>query len=140
MTDTFLTVVFRNPTKEEVYELAYHAKLSAISWSHALDERDKLAALAEPEPPVDGEVAELVNHLLKVAAEDESDGCTYDSAFTRRAAELLERLAPQPVPEGPTDEELLERWRSSDWLCSSAEFISIAHAILDRWGNLAAEG
>ena len=42
MTDTFLTVVFRNPTKEEASELAYHAKLSAISWSHALDERDKL--------------------------------------------------------------------------------------------------
>ena len=56
------------------------------------------AALAAPEPPADGEVAELVNHLLKVAAEDESDGCTYDSAFTRRAAELLERLALQPEP------------------------------------------
>ena len=68
--------------------------------------RARAALATDPEPPDTGEVAELVNHLLKVAAEDESDGCTYDSAFTRRAAELLERLALQPVPEGPSDKEI----------------------------------
>jgi hypothetical protein len=42
MTDTFLTVVVRNPTPEEVYDLTHHDKLSATSWSHAMDERDEL--------------------------------------------------------------------------------------------------
>ena len=41
MGDTFLTVVIRNPTKEETEELLYHPKLSASSWSHAMDERDE---------------------------------------------------------------------------------------------------
>jgi hypothetical protein len=40
--DTFLTVVLRNPTRAEVEEFSYHEKLSAISWSHAMDERDEL--------------------------------------------------------------------------------------------------
>jgi hypothetical protein len=42
MSDRFLTVVLRNPTQDEVAELVYHPKLSATSWSHALDERDQL--------------------------------------------------------------------------------------------------
>ena len=111
------------------------------------------AALAAPEPPADGEVAELVNHLLKVAAEDESDGCTYDSAFTRRAAELLERLALQPVPEGPSDEELLElaQFHCISYTLSNGavvspfiedtdmryEVLSFARALLALRGNLA---
>ena len=41
MVDKFLTVVVRNPTKDEVEELLYHPKLSASSWSHAMDERDE---------------------------------------------------------------------------------------------------
>ena len=107
------------------------------------------AALAEPEPPDAGEVAELVNHLLKVAAEDESDGCTYDSAFTRRAAELLERLAPQPEPEVPTNQEI-EEWAAASsvprefldpdsgrWerCLSSEEFCATVRAALAFWGQ-----
>lgn len=42
MTDTFLTIILRNPTKDEVSELTSHPKLSASSWSHAMDERDEL--------------------------------------------------------------------------------------------------
>ena len=43
MTDnTFLTVVFRDLTPEEVSELTSHGKISASSWSHAMDERDEL--------------------------------------------------------------------------------------------------
>lgn len=42
MTDTFLTIVLRNPTKDEVSSLTFHPKLSASSWSHAMDERDEL--------------------------------------------------------------------------------------------------
>jgi hypothetical protein len=40
MTDIFFTVVLRNPTPEEIRELVYHPKISASSWSHAMDERD----------------------------------------------------------------------------------------------------
>jgi len=40
MTDIFFTAVFRNLTEEELRELVYHPKLSASSWSHAMDERD----------------------------------------------------------------------------------------------------
>jgi hypothetical protein len=109
------------------------------------------AALAKPELPADGEVAELVNHLLKVAAEDESDGCTYDSAFTRRAADLLERLAPQPVPKGPSDAELIQlafreklgRLDSNGNIITRYYYpmdigenvIDFARAVLDRWGQ-----
>ena len=42
MPDTFLTVILRNPTKDEVFSLTSHPKLSASSWSHAMDERDEL--------------------------------------------------------------------------------------------------
>ncbi len=42
MADTFLTVIIRDPTKDEVEKLLYHPKLSASSWSHAMDERDEL--------------------------------------------------------------------------------------------------
>ena len=41
MTDRFLTIVIRNPTKDEARELVNHPKLSAASWSHAIDERDE---------------------------------------------------------------------------------------------------
>jgi translation initiation factor 2B subunit (eIF-2B alpha/beta/delta family) len=40
MTDRFLTVVFRNPTPDEAFQLVFHSKFSAGSWSHAMDERD----------------------------------------------------------------------------------------------------
>jgi hypothetical protein len=102
---------------------------------------------ASPHSPDAGEVAELVNHLLKVAAEDESDGCTYDSAFTRRAAELLERLAPQPVPEGPSDHELTMTYayavaaavdnKRGPFKKEDAEVAQLAGllAVLDRWGQ-----
>ncbi len=42
MPDTFLTIIIRNPTKDETEELLYHPKLSASSWSHAMDERDEM--------------------------------------------------------------------------------------------------
>ena len=42
MPDTFMTIIVRNPTTDEARELIYHPKLSATSWSHAMDERDEL--------------------------------------------------------------------------------------------------
>lgn len=75
------------------------------------------AALAEPEPdhfvdvpemvePNDGEVATLVGCLHDLARADWLSDETAD--ILTRAADLLERLAPQPQPEGPSDAELLE--------------------------------
>mgnify|MGYP001017285068 CR=1 FL=1 len=42
MSDTYLTVVFKNLSPDEARELTYHEKMRAASWSHALDERDEL--------------------------------------------------------------------------------------------------
>lgn len=54
----------------------------------------------EPEPPADGEVAELVEALRHCS--DGAGACGDEGAawVTARAAELLERLAPVPVPVG----------------------------------------
>jgi hypothetical protein len=41
-TDRFLTVVYRNPTMDELHDIVVHSKMSAIGWSHAFDERDAL--------------------------------------------------------------------------------------------------
>ena len=67
----------------------------------------RAALAAEPEPPVDGEVAELVAWLRSL--EDASvwfEEGTTEAMKLSRAADLLSRLAPQPVQERPTDEEL----------------------------------
>jgi hypothetical protein len=45
---------------------------------------------------------------------------------------------PNSEPVAPTDEELIEMWHSSDWFNEGAtprEFISIARAVLARWGR-----
>lgn len=60
MTDIFFTAVLRNPTQEEVRELVYHPKISASSWSHAMDERDDYRAQlqklsAEPQEQISEE-------------------------------------------------------------------------------------
>jgi len=40
--DRFLTVILRNPTMDELHDIAIHPKLSAMGWCHAFDERDTL--------------------------------------------------------------------------------------------------
>lgn len=39
---TYLTVVFKNmkPKTEEVWDLLLHPNTSAVSWGHAMDERN----------------------------------------------------------------------------------------------------
>jgi hypothetical protein len=47
-------------------------------------------------------------------------------------------LLAQPVAEWPSDEELQEMWFGSEWFNEGAtlrEFISIARAVLAKWGN-----
>ena len=63
-----------------------------------LIDRARAALAAEPEPPADGEVTTLVGCLHDLARADWLSDETAD-IFTR-AADLLSRLAPQPVPEG----------------------------------------
>ena len=63
--------------------------------------RAHAALAAEPEPPADGEVAEFVAQLKRYAKEGTPFRLV--PSMVARAADLLERLVPQPVPEGPID-------------------------------------
>lgn len=63
------------------------------------------AALATPPPeaPADGEVVELVvdeltRHLLTKAATEKANRCPYSATLLTRAADILQRQYPQPVP------------------------------------------
>lgn len=72
------------------------------------------------------------------------------AAFTTYAVDechhnLLERTraaladGPSSVVSEPSDEEIMELWYGSDWYNKGAtlrEFLSIARAVLARWGNL----
>ncbi len=82
----------------------------------------------------DGEVAELAKLLRREAsAPYANDWLTGEQLC--RAADLLERLAPQPVPVRPTNEEL---WKLEDDMGGSPEDSlwcrKYARAVLARWG------
>lgn len=110
------------------------ARAALARWRHLAPQPAPLA-----EPPVDEEVAEVSNlkeRALKALqfVDEKLDLPLHNhcnAIHTIRTA--LSRLAPQPVPEGPSDEELLEMWHGSDWFNEGAtprEFRSIACAIL----------
>lgn len=89
------------------------------------------AALAQPEPPVDGEVAELVAWLRTNADYSLQKAATATFKRFHRIADLLERLA-QPEPQGPTNEELVELFNENDWNYISPEtFLDIARSVLE---------
>ena len=136
-------------------------QLAAETRLHPGHERDVVtrarAALAKPEPPADGEVAQLVTWLRSL--EDASvwfEEGTIEAKRLSRAAFLLSRLAPQPVPEGPSDgpavpesrepaavmeepsDAEITAWaeancwgRPNDW----NECCAFARAVLARWGR-----
>jgi hypothetical protein len=89
------------------------------------------AALAEP-PPADEKVAIPCNADMAAAM------VLLGESFLRQYAP--ERLVPQPVPEGPTDEaldELAWNWFSktgSTWWQIEG-FRAFARAVLARWGR-----
>jgi len=115
------------------------------------------AALVQPEPPADGEVAELVA-ALKNDAEcveaEQHDLCNMTAQQMHRVADLLERLA-QPEPQGPTNEEILAlsqehgvsyTMRDGGVIYGRREgydmrddVLSFAQAVLARWGRPAIE-
>jgi hypothetical protein len=104
-----------------------------------LTARDALAA--EPETPAYGEVAELVAWLHG------QDGGIDRRATYSRIADLLSRLAPQPVPEGPSDHELTMTYayavaaavdnKRGPFKKEDAEVAQLTglRAVLDRWGQ-----
>ena len=42
MPERYLTVILRDPTMDELHDIACHPKLSAMGWCHAFDDRDQL--------------------------------------------------------------------------------------------------
>jgi hypothetical protein len=58
----YLTVVYRDLTRDEAQALIDHEKMSAASWSHALHERDmaKAAPQQAPAPLSDAQIKELI--------------------------------------------------------------------------------
>ncbi len=44
----YLTVVFRDTSREESAQLLNHERMSAASWSHAIHDRDSLCAPGQP--------------------------------------------------------------------------------------------
>jgi hypothetical protein len=112
---------------------------SEIDDAHLLIDRAR-AALAEPEPPADGEV-ETLARLLREENAEFTDGVSLGhltSAERLRAADLLERLA-ESEPVGPTDEELNDTyWKA--WHEHLDRTNSVLHAaglraVLARWGR-----
>jgi len=99
----------------------------------ALEEK---AALTKPVPSADGEVADPVipgEYAGYLAA-------AYRNGFHagHKHALTCAALAPQPVPEGPTDEHILRLARewNSGYESIEFEFISdFARAVLDCWGQ-----
>ena len=85
---------------------ALEGLVDAVKYGHTSEliaamKAARLALAAEPVPPADGEVAGLVAWLHG------QDGGIDRRATYSRIADLLSRLAPQPVPEGPSDEEIM---------------------------------
>ena len=111
--------------------------------------RTALKATPPPEPPADGEVAELVR-WMRLESEDwrQANPRGYQGARLTRAAELLERTA-TPPPEPPTDEELLalkeKLWDGYKTIPYQGEefmygdafgwALSDYRAALEKWGN-----
>ena len=107
-----------------------------------------LAQLA-PEPPVDGDVAELVDNCIVAYAEDPgiiSSGRYMMIDDGKARAALLQQLStPTPPPEPPTDEELDEFvvfwWGAYTDESTVTDVIeddnmaAFARAALERWGQ-----
>jgi hypothetical protein len=145
------------PTDEEIGEwhdqCADLTRLGEVDHYWAFDLRsDEVAgvvraALARwgrptPQPPADGEVAELVEWLTTLRDHDLRHVAPYSHPsiahwhdFLTRAADLLERPTPQPVAEGPTDEELYELWEQEGYEGDFQDCRRFARAVLARWGT-----
>jgi hypothetical protein len=123
------------------------------------------AALAETQPPADGEVRELIvseiaRNLRTKAATEKANACHYSATLLTRAADLLERTAdgpavqsrkPTSVVEQPSEQELktfaCKWWRTFGfvkdkstcaWVLDQVapeHFADYARDVLARWGT-----
>jgi hypothetical protein len=80
------------------------------AWAHEAFQTAARAesALAQPAPPAEGEVGELVNRLRRASDGASAMGWEQDAWTIARAAELLQQRHPEPVPvrerlPGPED-------------------------------------
>jgi len=86
---------WEGPSDEELYDLADEYNGEPVASMQAALARWGRAALAQPAPPAEGEVGELVDWLRNHAS---AKGRTQRESFLR-AADLLERQQPVPVSE-----------------------------------------
>ena len=97
-----------------------------------LKDRARAVLAAEPVPPVEGEVGELVADLREIGGIlCGMEKHRWANKLTC-AADLLSRLAePEPVPE---DQELYDYWISTSPEFGCADPVGYARAVLARWG------
>lgn len=116
-------------TDKELLEFAGERFPYALRSCYDLGRQHGATLAVEPEPAVDGEVAELVAWLHG------QDGGIGRRATYSRIADLLLRLASQSVSEGPTDEELDELFTEIDQGGEALAWRAYARAVLARWGQ-----
>jgi hypothetical protein len=123
----YFTVVFRDLLPDEVAFFTRHVdKVCAVSWSHALDDRDAaIRALASPaQPAAPSKAAEAVGVLsderIREISRTHWDGCPISAvAFARKIEAELAALptpgsaAAEPVAWRDHVEERIRTWRQS---------------------------
>jgi hypothetical protein len=80
----------------------------------------------------------LENAISIIYCEDGTKHISTAKPIVNRARSALADELASVVSE-PSDEEIMELWHGSDWYNEGAtlrEFLSIARAVLARWGNL----
>ena len=127
---------FRALCAELLDEMDYYT-----DWSDAKEVKDRArAALAEPQPnpPAEREVAELVTWLLDGGEDAAANGWDHQARQFGRAAELLQRLQPEP----PTKVELKQLFDDHSGYIDDeqvmwwSDFHAAALAALARWGGV----
>ena len=81
----------------------------------------------------------LENAISIIYCEDGTKHISTAKPIVNRARSALAD-EPASVVSEPSDEEIMELWYGSDWYNEGAtlrEFLSIARAVLARWGNSA---
>jgi hypothetical protein len=55
--------------------------------------------------------------------------------YEKRARFFLDRWPQAKPPEPPTDDELSDLWTIYDGIVDLRDFVTVARAVLERWGN-----
>ena len=111
----------------------------AIGWAQHL-----LQPKATPPRPADGEVPEVPNSKEQALSvlDDVSD--QLDAAHENVLRRALERLTPQPVPEGPSDDDADDLCAEFGFHYEDEESLALLQemfrAVLSRWGQPVPEG